>query len=305
MIDLNSLAVFAKVVEANSFSEAARRLNMPISTVSRKISDLEDQLGVRLLERSTRNLRLTDFGSELLEHARRSVELGETVHSLISNQRSTVTGVLRLSCPPSISDTLLAPLVSAFQAKHPEVRIQILITERQVDHIADSIDLALTVTSVIRDSSMTVRRILTFRHQLVASPAYLANYPPPVTPQELLQHRLLAFSFSRPEETWRFAHENGVDKESLTFQPYYSINDYAGLVPALLEGAGIGELTPLVRPDLLRDGKLVEIMPQWRFRTYDLSIMHLGNRHMPRPVRVFKEFAIDMLPRLFPDLPGL
>ena len=111
MTDLNALVVFAKVVEANSFSEAARRLNMPVWTVSRRISDLEDQLGVRLLERSTRSLRLTDLGSELIEHARRGVELGDAVHNIISDGRSTVTGVLRLSCPPSISDTLLAPLV--------------------------------------------------------------------------------------------------------------------------------------------------------------------------------------------------
>ena len=104
MTDLNSLTIFAKVVEANSFSEAARRLNMPLSTVSRRIAELEAQLGVRLLERSTRRLRLTDVGSELLEHAQRSVELGETVGDIVSNRRSKVSGVLRLSAPPSISD---------------------------------------------------------------------------------------------------------------------------------------------------------------------------------------------------------
>src|SRR5215467_13971365 len=110
MADLNSLAIFAKVVEAKGFSEAARRLKIPISTVSRRVAELEDQLRVRLLERSTRNLRLTDVGAEVLEHAQRSAELSEAVDSLVSNQLSTVGGVLRLSAPPSISDTLLAPL---------------------------------------------------------------------------------------------------------------------------------------------------------------------------------------------------
>ena len=141
-MDLNALCVFAKVVEANTFSEASRRLKMPVSTVSRRIAELEDQLGVRLLERSTRSLRLTAAGAEVLEQARRSVELSEAVDSIALDHRSQVSGVLRMSAPPSLSDTLLAPLVCAFQAEHPEVRVQILITERMVDHIEEGVDLS-------------------------------------------------------------------------------------------------------------------------------------------------------------------
>ena len=142
MTDLNSLALFAKVVEAGSFSEAARRLKMPISTVSRRIAELEDQLGVRLLERSTRNLRLTELGAEVLEHAVRSAELNEAVESVVSNRLSDISGTLKLSAPPSVSDTLLTPLVTAFQASYPNVRVQILVTERLVDLIAEGVDLA-------------------------------------------------------------------------------------------------------------------------------------------------------------------
>jgi len=119
MADLNSLVIFAKVVEAKGFSEAARCLKIPISTVSRRVAELEDQLSVRLLERSTRNLRLTDVGSAVLEYAQRSADLGEAVDNLVSNQLATVAGVLRLSAPPSISDTLLVPLLGAFQASYP------------------------------------------------------------------------------------------------------------------------------------------------------------------------------------------
>src|ERR1700741_5049360 len=215
MTDLNSLMIFAKVVEANSFSEAARRLKMPTSTVSRRVADLEDQLGVRLLERSTRKIRLTDVGSAVLEHAQHTAELGEAVDSIASNHLSHVSGTLRLTAPPSISDSLLAPLVGAFQASYPNVRVQVFITERIVDQIAEGVDLSFRVGE-LEDSSLVARRILTYRHQLVASPAYLAKCKPPRTPQELLAHRLLAFSFWRPENTWNFIHANGKDKASIT-----------------------------------------------------------------------------------------
>jgi DNA-binding transcriptional LysR family regulator len=187
MTDLNSLLIFAQVVEANSFSEAARRLKIPTSTVSRRIADLERQLGVRLIERSTRSLRLTDVGSEVLEHARRSAELSEAVSNIASNHLLNVSGTLRLAAPPSISDSLLAPLVGAFQASYPDVRVQIFITERIVDQIAEGVDLAFRV-GALEDSSLVARRILTYRHQLVASPAYLAKCKPPQTPQDLLDH---------------------------------------------------------------------------------------------------------------------
>jgi DNA-binding transcriptional LysR family regulator len=302
MADLNTLIIFAKVVEAKSFSEAARRLGMPISTVSRRIAELEDQLGVRLLDRSTRSLRLTDLGSEILEHAMRSAEVNDAVESIISNRLSNVSGTLRLSAPPSVSDTLLTPLVTAFQASYPEVRVQILVTDRFVDHIGDGVDIVFRLGE-LKDSSLVARKLLTYRHQLVASPAYLKAGEPPEKPQDLLRHRLIAFSYWRPESSWTFVHVNGRDRETLTFQPALSMNDFAGLTPALLAGGGIGDLPPVVQPELVRDGRLVEVMPQWRFRTLDLSLVHLGNRLMPRAVRVFKEFAAQMAPTLFQNLP--
>jgi DNA-binding transcriptional LysR family regulator len=303
MTDLNALVIFAKVVEAKSFSEAARRLGMPVSTVSRRVAELEDQLDVRLIDRSTRNLRLTDLGAEVLEHAQRSAEASEAVASIVSDRMLNVSGTLRLSAPPSISDRLLSPLVSAFQASYPNVRVQILIAERFVDHINDGVDIAFRL-GALKDSSLVARRILTYRHQLVASPDYLKNCNPPQTPRDLLDHRLVAFSYWRPENRWTFVHVNGRDEESVTFQPHLSMNDFAGLTPALLAGGGIGDLPPIVQPGLLREGRLVEVMPQWRFRTQDLSLVHLGNRNMPRPMRLFKEFAARIALTLFQRLPA-
>ena len=303
MTDLNSLVVFAYVVEANSFSGAARTLKMPTSTVSRRIAELEDQLGMRLIERSTRRLRLTDAGSEMLEHARRIVELGDAVDNAASDRVSHVSGALRLASPPSVSDTLLAPIVGAFQEAYPDVRVQIFITDRIVDHVSEGVDLTFRVGD-LEDSSLVARRILKYRHQLVASPAYLKKHKAPRNPNDLLQHRLLAFSFWEPKCRWTFVQANGKEKETLTFQPYFSMNDYTGLATALVAGVGIGDLPPVVQPDLLREGRLVEIMPRWKFRNFDLSLVHAGHRHIPRVVRVFKEFAAKMAPQLFPKLPA-
>lgn len=303
MADLNSLAIFAKVVEAKGFSEAARRLKIPLSTVSRRVAELEDQLSVRLLERSTRNLRLTDVGAEVLEHAQRSAELSEAVDSLVSNQLSTVGGVLRLSAPPSISDTLLAPLLGAFQASHPNVRVQVLVTDRFVDLIAEGIDLVFRF-GALRDSSLVARKILTYRHQLVASPAYLERVKAPRSPRDLLDHKLLAFSYWRPDNSWTFWHQSGEDHETLSFEPYLSMNDYNGLAAALVAGVGIGDLPPVVQPRLISDGRLVEVMPEWHFPKFDLSVVHVSNRHISRPVRLFEEFAVQMAPALFPALPA-
>src|SRR5262249_23689447 len=156
-------------------------------------ADLEKQLGVRLIERSTRRLRLTDVGSEVFEQSKHSVEISEAVDNIASNHQSAVSGDLRLAAPPSISDTLLAPLLGGFQASYPNIRIQVSITDRIVDQIAEGVDLAFRVDPELKDSSLIAHKILTYRHQLVASPRYLAGCRPPQTPQDLLQHRLLAF----------------------------------------------------------------------------------------------------------------
>lgn len=302
MSDFNSLMIFAAVVKAKSFSEASRRLKMPLASVSRRVADLEAELGVRLLERSTRSLRLTEVGAEVLEYAERSLEISEAVDSIVSNHKATVSGVLRLSAPPNISESLLTPLLCAFRASYPNVRVQALITERHVDHIADGVDLAFRV-GTLKDASFVARRLLTYRHRLVASPEYLKKVTPPKRPTDLLSHPMITFSYWKPETSFTFVHANGRDRETVTFIPYLSMNDFAGLTPALLAGEGIGDLPPIVQPDLFREGRLVEVMPEWHFPTFDLSLVHMSNRLVARPVRVFKEFAVQMAPKIFPDLP--
>jgi len=199
-------------------------------------------------------------------------------------------------------DTLLAPLLGAFQASYPNVRVRVFVTDRYVDLIAERIDLVFRY-GALSDSSLVARKILTYRHQLVASPAYLEKVKAPRCPGDLLDHKLLAFSHWRPDNSWTFWHQNGKDQETLSFEPYLSMNDYAGVAAALLAGIGIGDLPPVVQPELIRDGRLVEVMPEWHFRAFDLSVVHLSIRHISRPVRLFKELAVQMPPALFPGLP--
>jgi DNA-binding transcriptional LysR family regulator len=300
--DLNALVIFATVVESNSFSEASRRLNVPVSTVSRRVAELEQELGVQLLERSTRRLRLTEIGTEIFERARQSVELNDAVNDIVGDHLEVISGTLRISSPPSVSDSLLAPLTAALQEAHPQVRVQVFITERFVDLMTEGIDVGLIV-GPIHDPALVAQSILSYRHQLLASPAYTKKHGEPRTPEELLEHRLLAFSFWRPENTWDFVSAEGSETRSISFRPYVSINDYAGIVPRLLDGAGIGEVPPLVRPELVRDGHLVEVMPDWQFPYFDLKVVHHGGRYVPRVVRVFTEIATRLAPTLFPSLP--
>jgi DNA-binding transcriptional LysR family regulator len=180
--------------------------------------------------------------------------------------------------------------------------VQVLVTNRYVDLIADGIDLAFRL-GALEDSSLVARKVLSFRPRLVASPAYLRRVKAPRSPRDLLDHKLLAFSHPRTDSSWTFRHHQRKEQETLSFEPYLAMNDYTGLTAGLLAGFGIGDLPPIVQPELIRDGRLVEVMPDWRFPTFDLAIVHLSNRHITRAVRLFKELAVQMAPALFPDLP--
>ena len=172
-------------------------------------------------------------------------------------------------------------------------RVQALIIERHVDHIADGVDLAFRV-GALKDASLVARRLLTYRHLQAASPEYLKKAAPPQRPSDLLAHPLVTFSRWRSEAAFTFVYVNGRDKETVTFVPQLSMNDFAGLTPVLLAGHGIGDLPPIVQPELMRERRLVEVMPDRHFPTFDLSLVHLSNKLVPRPVRVFIEFAVQI-----------
>jgi DNA-binding transcriptional LysR family regulator len=299
-LNLNALLVFVKVAEANSISEGARLLRLPVSTVSRQVADLEAQLGVRLLERSTRRLKLTGIGTEVLEEARATVDIRESILGLISSRLSSVSGLLRILVPPSIASSLITPLVGAFQASFPDVRIQMTISDRAADLSTGDFDLLVKI-GPMQDSSRISRTILTFPDRLLASPAYLKTGRAPETPKELLGHRLLAFSSGEREIKWSFVNNKNENWITLTVEPYLSVNDPTSLADALLAGMGIGNLPSVAVGELVRKGQLVEVMPQWRFSTLDVSVVHASSRHVRRPVQEFIRFAAKLAPTLFPS----
>jgi DNA-binding transcriptional LysR family regulator len=297
MIDKNAMALYVKVVENNSFSRAAEREGIPVSTISRKISELEKALGIRLLERSTRRLRMTEIGQDYYQRCRRGLEEFETANLMVKDQQAQVSGRLRLSVPPSISDVLVIRLIEDFQALYPNATVNCLVTDRHVNHIEDGIDISLRVGD-LKDSSLVARRLLRYRSVLVASPRYLERAGAPSHPNELPLHGLIAFSRWEPAVTWVLEHNGETHKVNV--QPRIAINDYAGVQSAVINGLGISEIPSIICGPGIQDGRLVEIMPEWQFSPVTLSAVYPSNRNLSRLVRLFKDFCVERIEALLP-----
>ena len=297
MIDKNAMALYVKVVENNSFSRAADREGIPVSTVSRKISELEKALGVRLLERSTRRLRMTEIGQNYYQRCRRGLEEFDSANLMVTDQQAEVSGRLRLSVPPSLSDVVIIPLIEAFQALYPNAIVNCLVTDRHVNHIEDGVDISLRVGD-LKDSSLVARRLLRYRSVLVASPGYLERAGTPSHPNELPLHALVAFSRWEPAVTWVL--ENNGETHKVNVQPRIAINDYAGVQSAVINGLGISEIPSILCGLALQDGRLVEVMPEWQFSPVTLSAVYPSNRNLSRLVRLFKDFCVERIEALVP-----
>lgn len=297
--DLNAMALFVKVAENKSFSATAKRLNVPISTVSRKVSGLEKALGVRLLERSTRQLRLTELGQAYYSYCRRGLEEIETGALMLHERQADISGSLRLSIPPGMSGELVVPLVSAFQATYPAVTVKILITERNVDFIEDTVDLALRVGE-LKDSSLVARPLCSYRHVLVSSPDYLNAFGTPSHPDDLQAHRMIVFGGWFNNVSLDLVNNNNVHKVKI--QEVLALNDYAGILSAITAGQGIAEIPSTICGEALLDGRLVEIIPEWRLPSTTLSAVYPSSRNLSRIVQLFKDFCVEHVDELLPHL---
>src|SRR5438552_2126883 len=284
------MALFVRVVEAGSFSKAAAREGMPVSSVSRKIADLEKALRVRLLERSTRQLRMTEIGQGYFESCRRGLTEFEAADSLVTQRQAEISGRLRISIPPSMSDLAIVPLVAAFQERYPKVTVHCLVTERYIDYIADGIDLSIRVGNPGNsDSSVVARTVIVHRPRLVASPDYLARIEPVTRPEDIVAHVHVAFCRWERPVTWTLMRER--DSVRIEPEPRLVLNDYSGVLQGLVGRLGISELPGFLCKAALQQGRLVEVLPEWQFASAKLAVAFPSNRHLSPLVRAFKDFC--------------
>ncbi|MES2742433.1 MAG: LysR family transcriptional regulator [Pseudomonadota bacterium] len=287
--DKNAIALFVQVVESGSFSKAALRAGVPVSTVSRRIAELEQALGARLLERSTRQLRMTDIGRDYFERCRRGLNEFEAADALVTDRQLALSGRLRISVPPSMSDLVVLPLVTAFQARHPKVVVHCLVTERFIDHIADGIDLSLRVGTPA-DSSLIASKVATHRPTLVAAPRFTATVGALTHPRQVAEHVTVAFSRWEKPLLWHL--QRGDERVQIKPEPRLVLNDYAGVLRGVLDGHGISELPRFICAAGLAQGNLVEVLPAWQFDSMPVTAIYPSQRYLSPLVRAFKEFCV-------------
>ena len=282
--DLNAMVLFARVLQHGSFSEAARRTGTPVSTLSRKVSALERQLGVRLLERTTRAVNPTDSGREYYGYCEQILDALLGAQAALEKRQVEVTGTLRLAAPPSLSDVLLIPLIDGFLRRYSKVAVKVLVTDQHLDLVQDEVDISLRVGPQPA-SSLVLRRLLRYRHILVAAPAYVAGAEAIDEPADLTRHRLLGFTKWFGETTWELS--NGSRTERVPARLSLGINDYAGVIRAAVAGMGVAEIPSIMCQRELSQGHLVSVLVDWRFEDVDLSAYFLSRRHPSRIVELF------------------
>lgn len=289
-MDLNEIVVFARVVQAGSFVRAARELDMPKSTVSRKVLELEQRLGARLLQRTTRTLHLTDIGRTYYEHAERILAEVEAADAAVGQLQGEPRGLLRVSAPLNFSD--LGPICERFLARHPEVRLEIVCSDRLVDVVAEGFDVAVRVGR-LSDSSLIARPLAVMRSVLVASPTLLQSGKPlPTSPEQLPRWPCLAFGSAAERSAWELSSRSG-KTVSIRLEPRFVVNDFEVLSSAAVAGLGLA-LLPAERCVVhVREGRLRRLLPEWSAIERPLSAVYPSGRHLSPKLTAFLSHLVE------------
>ena len=295
--DANDLLLFARIVDAGSLSAAATRYGLPKSTLSRRLSALELQLGERLLTRSTRQLLLTEFGLGILEHARRLQEEAEAVGDIAQQRQAMPRGRLRVSMPPNFEEWIAAPLFLQFASNYPNVKLELDLSPRRVDVIGEQYDLALRVADRLPDdASLVARKIVALTSALFASPAYLQRFGTPTSPAELLNHTALQLLTSSGEaQRWRLTRKDET-WDGLPPGPL-AANSVALLRDLATHGLGIVGLSTRIAASAVADGLLLPVLPDWQLPTTTVWAVMPSRRLIPARTRVFLEALQHVLQR--------
>lgn len=302
-VDLNEMVVFVKVVETGTITGAARALQLPKSTVSRRISSLEERLGVQLLLRTTRRLRLTEAGVAYHERAARVVQNAEAADRDAGAHQDEPAGLLRLSAPPVFGDAFLGPILSEYLRRHPRVAVDLDVSLRQVDLIRDGYD-AVIRAGLLNDSSLIARKIGERGYVHVASPDYLDRLGEPEHPSALTRHTCITFGTDGPGPvTWNFEREG--ESFQIEVRGRLHVNNFAVARDAALAGLGIARLPLFVCVDALRQGQLVPLLDGWLKDRGGVFILWPENRHMPAKLRalidLMDEIVTEGAPWQLPD----
>jgi DNA-binding transcriptional LysR family regulator len=291
MQSLTDIAIFVKVVELSSFTAAADALEMSQPVVSKAVTRLEEKLGARLLNRTTRRLSLTEAGSELYRRSVRALEEIENAELEVARFQTEPRGALRVSAPMSFSILQLGRKLQAFLDRYPGVNLELNLDDRQIDLIEEGFDVAIRIAH-LRDSSLVARKIVPCRQVLCASPAYLKKHGTPERPEDLLEHNCILYSFLSHAREWRLVDDQG-ETHVVPLKGFLQTNN--GLVnrAACLSGVGIVMLPTFYIGDQLRSGELVPVL--CKFRPVDIAIyaVYPERRNLSPKVRAFVDFLAE------------
>lgn len=292
--DFNKIYLFTQVVKAGSFSAAGRSLNVPKTTISRKVAQLEAHLGVRLLHRTTRHLSLTEIGRIYYERCTRILMDLEEANLMVTTRQEIPRGQLRLTAPSSFGTAILNHWMKEFLTCYDQVTLNVILTNRYVDLFREGIDVAFR-GGPLRDSSLSHRKVCDLPYWICASPAYLALHGEPQTPFELQNHWCICFSTgSAPTgHSWRFqhAHQHAHQWIDVDIPGRILVNDVAFARRAVLAGSGISYFPGTMVHDDIRSGQLVRLLPTWPMAEREVFMVYRGDRLLSPKVKAFLDFV--------------
>jgi DNA-binding transcriptional LysR family regulator len=290
MLDLNDLYFFTKVVEHKGFAAAARVLGMPRSRLSRRIGLLEERLGVRLIQRSTRRFTVTEVGHEFARHCVAMVVEAGAAQEVIEQVRTTPQGIVRVSCPTALLTFHVSDMVARFMAASPKVEVHLEDTNRRVDVIREAFDVSLRVRfPPLEESDLVLRVLGESRQKLVASPDLLQRLKRPCVPADLSTLPSLSWASLNQDHEWRLEGPSGATAR-ISHHPRLITENMMALRRAALQGTGIVQLPTMVIEPELAEGKLVDVLPEWAPQTGIIHALFPSRRGLLPSVRAFIDF---------------
>lgn len=291
---LAGMELFVKVAELGGYSVAARALGVSKSAVSKHVTALEERLGVRLLNRTTRRLALTEAGEAFREACVRIMADLDAAETTAGRHGSEPRGKLKISAPMTFGFAVIAPAVPVFLARFPGLEIELSLNDRIVDLIEDGLDMAVRVGS-LRDSTLIARRLGTAESYCAASPAYLRAAGTPTEPGGLIGHNCLLYTYRRTPELWTF--QRGEQRREVRVRGSFSSNNGDALRAAARGGLGIVHLPDFVMGDDVQDGTLTQVLPGWRLPSIPIHAVFPPHRLPSAKLRVLIDFLIEWLGR--------